>query len=30
VNYFGYNEQPVWDQGQNGWGFYFFGVWIPL
>ncbi|WP_319447344.1 MULTISPECIES: chitin-binding protein [unclassified Mycobacterium] len=30
VNYFGYNEQPIWDQGQNGWGFYFFGVWIPL
>jgi hypothetical protein len=30
VNYFGYDEQPVWDQGQNGWGFYFFGVWIPL
>jgi hypothetical protein len=30
INYWGYNEQPIWDQGQNGWGFYFFGIWIPL
>jgi hypothetical protein len=30
VNYFGYNEQPIWDPGYNAWGFYFFGVWVPL
>ena len=30
INYFGYNEQPVWDQGYNQWGFWFFGIWIPL
>jgi hypothetical protein len=30
INYFGYNEQPVWDQGSNQWGFWFFGIWIPL
>jgi hypothetical protein len=30
VNYWGYDEQPIWDPGQNGWGFYFFGIWIPL
>jgi len=30
INYWGYNEQPIWDQGQNGWGFNFFGIWIPL
>ena len=30
INYFGFNEQPVWDPGYNQWGFYFFGVWIPL
>ncbi len=30
INYWGYNEQPVWDPGQNQWGFWFFGIWIPL
>jgi hypothetical protein len=30
INYWGYNEQPVWDQGFNQWGFWFFGIWIPL
>jgi hypothetical protein len=30
INYWGYDEQPIWDQGQNGWGFNFFGIWIPL
>jgi hypothetical protein len=30
INYFGFNEQPVWDPGFNQWGFYFFGIWIPL
>ena len=30
INYWGYNETPVWDPGFNQWGFWFFGVWIPL
>ena len=30
INYYGYNEQPYWNQGNNQWGFDFFGVWIPL
>jgi hypothetical protein len=30
INYFGFNEQPVWDPGFNQWGFWFFGIWIPL
>jgi len=30
INYFGYNEQPIWDPGYNQWGFWFFGIWIPL
>lgn len=30
INYFGYTQQPVWDPGFNQWGFWFFGVWIPL
>ena len=30
IDYFGYQEQPVWDQGYNQWGFWFFGIWIPL
>jgi hypothetical protein len=30
INYWGYNETPVWDPGFNQWGFRFFGVWIPL
>ena len=30
VNYFGYQETPMWNQGMNQWGFNFFGVWIPL
>ena len=29
-NYWGYNVQPQWDQGQNQWGFWLFGIWIPL
>src|SRR4029078_13653452 len=29
VNYWGFQEQPVWDPGYNQWGFYFFGIWIP-
>ena len=30
INYWGFQEQPIWDQGYNQWGFYFFGIWIPL
>jgi hypothetical protein len=30
INYFGYTQQPVWDPAHNQWGFWFFGVWIPL
>ncbi len=30
INYWGFNETPIWDQGQNGWGFWFFGIWVPL
>ena len=30
INYWGFQEQPVWDPGYNQWGFSFFGIWIPL
>ena len=30
INFWGYQETPVWDPGFNQWGFWFFGVWIPL
>jgi len=30
IDYFGFQEQPVWDPGYNQWGFWFFGIWIPL
>ena len=30
INYYGYNETPAWDPGFHQWGFWFFGVWIPL
>ncbi|GFG50013.1 chitin-binding protein [Mycolicibacterium agri] len=30
IDYFGFTEQPVWDPGYNQWGFWFFGIWIPL
>lgn len=29
-NYWGQTVTPVWDRGYNQWGFWFFGVWIPL
>ena len=29
-NYWGNNVQPVWDTGYNQWGFWLFGIWIPL
>lgn len=30
INYFGYEQTPVWNPGFNQWGINFFGVWIPL
>ena len=30
INYWGYNEQPIWSPDSNQWGFWFFGIWIPL
>jgi hypothetical protein len=29
-DYWGYPVTPVWDPGFNQWGFWLFGVWIPL
>jgi hypothetical protein len=28
--YNGHRVDPVFDQHRNGWGFWFFGLWIPL
>ena len=30
INYWGFDQTPIWDPGFNGWGFYFFGIWIPI
>ncbi|MGB9250992.1 MAG: chitin-binding protein, partial [Mycobacterium sp.] len=30
INYWGYQETPVWNPQFNQFGFDFFGVWIPL
>jgi hypothetical protein len=30
VNYWGYQQTPIWNPGFNQWGFWFFGVWVPL
>jgi hypothetical protein len=30
INYWGYQENPLWNPQFNQWGFWFFGVWIPL
>jgi hypothetical protein len=29
-NYWGYNVNPVWDDGFRQWGFWLFGLWIPV
>jgi hypothetical protein len=29
-NWNGQQVNPVFDQGHNGWGFWFLGLWIPL
>src|SRR6185312_8944653 len=30
INYWGYDVTPVWDDGFHGWGFWLFGIWIPI
>ena len=30
LNYWGYNLNPVWDNGFRQWGVWLFGVWIPI
>lgn len=30
INYWGYNLNPVWDNGFRQWGVWLFGVWIPI
>jgi hypothetical protein len=29
-NYWGYNVNPVWDDGFHGWGIWLLGQWIPV
>ncbi len=29
-NYWGYNVNPVWDDGFRQWGIWLFGPWIPV
>ncbi|MBE1548401.1 hypothetical protein GGC64_002425 [Mycobacterium sp. OAS707] len=29
-NYWGYNVNPVWDNGFGQWGIWLFGLWIPI
>ena len=29
-NYWGYDVNPVWEDGFRQWGFYLFGIWIPV
>lgn len=30
VNYWGYDVNPVWDDGFHQWGIWLFGLWIPI
>lgn len=30
VNYWGFNANPVWDDGFRQWGIWLFGQWIPI
>jgi hypothetical protein len=30
VNYWGFNQIPVWQPNFNQWGIWLFGIWIPL
>ena len=29
-NYWGYNANPVWNDGFGQWGIWLFGLWIPI
>ena len=29
-SYWGYDVNPVWDDGFHGWGIWLFGLWIPV
>ncbi|WP_078325310.1 hypothetical protein [Mycobacteroides salmoniphilum] len=29
-DYWGHRVQPIWDDGFRTWGFWLFGIWIPL
>ena len=29
-NYWGYDVNPVWDDGFRQWGIWLFGLWIPV
>jgi hypothetical protein len=29
-NYWGYNVNPVWDDGFHQWGFWLLGLWVPV
>lgn len=29
-NYWGYDVNPVWNDGANQWGIWLFGLWIPI
>jgi hypothetical protein len=30
INYWGYNVNPVWNDGPRQWGIWLFGLWIPI
>jgi|SRR5215211_1670872 len=30
INYWGYDVNTVWNDGFNQWGFWLFGIWIPI
>jgi len=30
INYWGYNANPVWNDGARQWGIWLFGLWIPI
>jgi hypothetical protein len=30
INYWGYDVNPVWNDGPRQWGIWLFGLWIPI
>ncbi|MBX9639803.1 MAG: hypothetical protein K2X97_08765, partial [Mycobacteriaceae bacterium] len=30
LNYLGFPVSPLWDPYYQGWGFWLYGVWVPL